>query len=122
VPFARSLAGSVLSLQETSVMNRPDEAAGSGVASAPRAFELQPFERAGRQTLLAAPVNVAAGVQVVLELFDKPAPGSPRTDQRLVTAAADFGAEIAAAGPWRSGRRGRCCSTRWRRRCGRATR
>jgi ActR/RegA family two-component response regulator len=87
VPFARSLAGSVVSLQETSVMNRPDEAAAAGH------FELQPFER-GRQTLLAAPVSVAPGVQVVLELFDKPAPGFTADDQRLVTAAADFGAEM----------------------------
>src|SRR5579885_1468755 len=61
VPFARSVAGTVVSLQEPHVLGRIDESAG--------ALELQPFER-GRRTLLAAPMNVGPGVQVVLELFD----------------------------------------------------
>jgi ActR/RegA family two-component response regulator len=92
VPFARSVAGSAVSLQEPSMMNRLDQAAGT--------LELQPFER-GRRSLLAAPLMVAAGIQVVLELFDKEGrPGGPAgdgftaEDQRLVAAAADFGTEM----------------------------
>jgi ActR/RegA family two-component response regulator len=86
-PFARSLAGSVVSLQEPSAMNRPDEMAAAG------AVELQPFER-GRQSLLAAPVPVAPGVQAVFELFDKPGSGFTTEDHRLVAAAAEFAAEM----------------------------
>jgi hypothetical protein len=84
VPFARSVAGTVVSLQEPYATGRLDEAAGS--------LELQPFER-GRRSLLAAPMNVAPGVQVVLELFDK-ADGFNEEDRRLVAAAADFGVEM----------------------------
>jgi ActR/RegA family two-component response regulator len=84
VPFARSLAGTVVSLQEPYTMSRLDESAG--------ALELQPFER-GRRSLLAAPMSVAPGVQVVLELFDK-ADGFTEDDRRLVAAAADFGVEM----------------------------
>jgi two-component system nitrogen regulation response regulator NtrX len=93
VPFARSLAGTVVSLQEPYAMNRLDEASAAG------SVELQPFER-GRQSLLAAPMAVAPGIQVVLELFDKQAPGKGDAaaftveDQRLVAAAADFGVEM----------------------------
>jgi hypothetical protein len=75
-------------------MNRLDQTAATG------SVELQPFER-GRQSLLAAPMVVGPGVQVVLELFDKqgshPA-GEDRAftaaDHRLLAAAADFGAEM----------------------------
>src|SRR5438552_9365524 len=87
VPFARSVAGSVVNLQEPFVMNRLDEASVAG------AVELQPFER-GRQSLLAAPMEVAPGIQDVLELFDKQAPknaaaaGFTSADQQLVAAAA----------------------------------
>jgi ActR/RegA family two-component response regulator len=120
VPFARSIAGSVLSLQEPYAMNRLDQASAAG------SLELQPFER-GRQSVLAAPMVVAPGVHVVLELFDKQAAASELArfesakdmegsalssskpfadsgrassdgftaeDQRLVAAAADFGAEM----------------------------
>ncbi|HJT78793.1 MAG TPA: response regulator, partial [Gemmataceae bacterium] len=77
VPFARSVAGSVVSLQEPSAMEQPDRAATSG------SVELQPFER-GRQSLLAAPLPVAPGVQAVLELFDKQgAAGFTAEDHRL---------------------------------------
>jgi ActR/RegA family two-component response regulator len=90
VPFARSVAASAVSLQEPCAMARLEEQAGG-------AFELQPFER-GRTSLLAAPLAVAPGVHVVLELFDKQAGGAavPFTDDdvRLVRAAADFGAEL----------------------------
>jgi ActR/RegA family two-component response regulator len=84
VPFARSLAGSVVSLQEPAVL--------TNVAETPGSLELQPFER-GRRSLLAAPISVSAGVQVVLELFDKPGEFTD-ADRRLVAAAADFGAEM----------------------------
>lgn len=60
-------------------------------------LELQPFER-GRQTLLAAPLNVAPGLHVVLELFDKKGAQGVEpfgeADRRLAAAAADFGAEM----------------------------
>jgi ActR/RegA family two-component response regulator len=91
VPFARSVAGSVVSLQEPCVMNRLDAGPGAGTV------ELQPFEQ-GRRSLLAAPLSVAPGIQVVLELFDKQSPedesGFTAADQRLVAAAADFGGEM----------------------------
>ncbi len=84
VPFARSVAGTVVSLQEPFAMSHLDETAG--------ALELQPFER-GRRSLLAAPMSVAAGVQVVLELFDKDG-AFTEADRHLVGAAADFGVEM----------------------------
>jgi two-component system nitrogen regulation response regulator NtrX len=84
VPFARSVAGTVVSLQEPFAMSRLDETAG--------ALELQPFER-GRRSLLAAPMSVAPGVQVVLELFDKEG-AFTEEDRHLVGAAADFGVEM----------------------------
>src|SRR5581483_2453456 len=48
VPFARSLAGTVVSLQEPFALRRVEQEASASV-------ELQPFER-GRQSLLAAPL------------------------------------------------------------------
>jgi DNA-binding NarL/FixJ family response regulator len=93
-PFARSVAGGAVSLGEPSVMLQPDLAAATG------AVELHPFER-GRSSLLAAPLSVAAGLQVVLELFDKLTPtgepdaaGFTEADRRLAATAADFGAEM----------------------------
>jgi ActR/RegA family two-component response regulator len=87
VPFARSVAGSAVSLQTCCVMDRTDETRW--------AFELQPFER-GRQSLLAAPLNVAPGVQAVLELFDKQPAGTRfiPDDMVVVAAAADIGTEL----------------------------
>src|SRR5262249_37303943 len=87
VPFARSVAGAVLTSQQPHVLNRPAEEAGAATV------ELQPFER-GRSSLLAVPVSVAPGVQVVLELFDKPGSGFTEDDRRLAAAVADFGAEL----------------------------
>jgi ActR/RegA family two-component response regulator len=94
VPFARSIAGSVMSLQEPRAMERLEQAAAAG------SLELQPFER-NRHSLLAAPLNVATGYQVVLELFDKQGemgkpdgPGFTDADRRLAAAAAEFGAEM----------------------------
>src|SRR5262249_34541408 len=93
VPFARSIAATAVSLQEPCAMTRPDQAAASGTV------ELQPFAK-GRASLLAAPLAVAPGVHVVLELFDKQGAAGKEgaaftdEDQRLVRAAADFGAEL----------------------------
>ncbi len=71
-PFARSVAGGAVGLGEPSVMTEPDRAAATG------GVELHPFER-GRRSLLAAPLNVGPGLQVVLELFDKEISPSPPT-------------------------------------------
>jgi DNA-binding NarL/FixJ family response regulator len=94
VPFARSVAGSVVSLQEPCAMSLVDQSAAAG------SVELQLFER-GRRCLLAAPLAVAPGVHVVIELFDKQnARGGTDhvsftdEDHKLVGVAADFGAEI----------------------------
>ncbi len=92
-PFARSLAGGAVSLGEPSAMAVPADGPDA-------AAELQPFEK-GRRSLLAAPLAVAPGLQVVLELFDKRTPagdvdgaGFGDSDRRLAAAAADFGAEM----------------------------
>lgn len=91
-PFPLSIAGSVVSLQEPHVLDDLPALAREGT------IELQPFER-GRQTVLAAPVRVASGIQVVLELFDRQdADGQPlpfgAEQRRLAAAAADFGGEL----------------------------
>jgi two-component system, NtrC family, nitrogen regulation response regulator NtrX len=88
VPHAQSVAGTVVSLGEPFAMGRAElQADGPSV-------HLHSFER-GRQSLLAAPVAVAPGVQVVFELFDKQtADGFTADDHRLVGAAADFAAEM----------------------------
>src|SRR5207247_244823 len=70
VPFARSIAATVVSLQDPCAMDRLDQTAAAG------AMELQPFER-GRRSLLAVALPVAPGIQVVLELFDKQIPFAP---------------------------------------------
>jgi two-component system nitrogen regulation response regulator NtrX len=71
VPFARSVAGSAASMQKPCLMERLDTAASGSL-------ELQPFER-GRRSLLAAPLSITAGLQAVLELFDKqPTPPHPQ--------------------------------------------
>jgi two-component system, NtrC family, nitrogen regulation response regulator NtrX len=84
VPFARSLAGSVATMQEPFVVNSPQAAA---------TVELQPFEK-NRRSLLAAPLNITSNLQAVLELFDKPGEGFGDADRRIAAAAADFGAEM----------------------------
>jgi two-component system, NtrC family, nitrogen regulation response regulator NtrX len=94
VPFARSVAGTVSSLQEPYTINRLDEAARQGN------LDLQPFEN-GLHTLLAAPLSIGPGMQGVLELFDKQeAKGDVRpsqfteSDKRLVSVAAPLGAAM----------------------------
>ncbi|MFO0847500.1 MAG: response regulator [Gemmataceae bacterium] len=84
VPFSRSLAASIVSLQDPAVMTDFSPAAVGAV-------ELLPFEQ-GRTSLLAVPLRVGAGAHVVLELFDKPV--FTDADRKLVAAAADIGAEL----------------------------
>ena len=86
VPFGRSLAASVVSLQEPVSLNALDPATLGPT-------ELTAFET-GRSSILAAPLPVDTGTVVVLELFDKPAPGFTEADRRLVAAAADVGADL----------------------------
>src|SRR5438094_6262451 len=69
VPFARSVAATAVSMQEPCTMNQ----LGQGGAAA--SLELQPFEK-NRRSLLAAPLAVAPGIHVVLELFDKQPAGA----------------------------------------------
>ncbi len=83
-PFARSLAASVVTMQEPCILQSPQSSATT---------ELQPFEK-NRRSLLAAPLKVSSNLQAVLELFDKPGDGFGDADRRLVDAAAEFGAEM----------------------------
>ncbi|MBP3954662.1 response regulator [Gemmata sp. G18] len=86
VPFGRSLAASVISFQEPVALNDFD----------PKALgplELLPFE-ANRSCILAAPLRVASDTVVVVELFDKAAPGFSDEDRRLVTSAAEVGTDL----------------------------
>jgi two-component system, NtrC family, nitrogen regulation response regulator NtrX len=85
VPFNRSLAATVLSMNESCAMTAADLGSLGGV-------ELQTFER-NRQSILAAPVPVAPGIHVVLELFDKPG-GFTAADRKFVDAAAEFSTEL----------------------------
>lgn len=87
VPFARSLAASVVSMQEPCVLSRKD-------LTGANAVEFQSFEQRFTH-LLAAPMVVAAGTHVVLELFDKQN-GKPFSDddRQLLAAACDFGVEL----------------------------
>lgn len=86
VPFGRSLAASVISFQEPVAINDFD----------PKSLgplELLPFE-AGRSCILAAPLRVGADAVVVIELFDKAAPGFTDGDRRLLASAAEVGADL----------------------------
>jgi ActR/RegA family two-component response regulator len=83
-PFARSVAGTAVSLQEASAMNDLTRAG---------SIELQPFEQ-GRRSVLAAPLAVAPGLHAVIELFDKTNGPFTPADQRVVQAAADLGADM----------------------------
>lgn len=86
VPFARSIAGSAVSMQEPCVINDLSTPAGGSV-------ELQPFER-GRRNLLAVPLVVGPGVQAVIELFDQASGRFRPEDLQLVRAAAGVGTEL----------------------------
>ncbi len=86
VPFARSLAASVVGFQEPVALNDFDPAALGPM-------ELLPFE-ANRSCILAAPIPVGSDAVVVVELFDKAAPGFSDDDRRLLAAAAAVGADL----------------------------
>lgn len=87
VPFARSVAGTAVSLQQPCTMNDLGQLTNGTV-------DLQPFER-GRRSLLAMPLAVAPGVLVVLELFDRDGPvGFTTDDERLVESASELGVEL----------------------------
>ena len=116
------VAGGVVSLQRAVRHDAARSRRRRGVASSCTRSS------SGRRSLLAAPLNVAPGLQVVLELFDKQAqaanwtrPASPRTTagwrRRRPTSA-----PRCCGRRWRNGRRSACCSTPWRRRWGRAIR
>lgn len=86
VPFGRSLAASVISFQEPVALNDFD----------PKTLgpmELLPFELQ-RSCILAAPLRVGSETVVVIELFDKAAPGFVDEDRRLLGAAAEVGADL----------------------------
>lgn len=85
VPFARSLAASVVSMQEPVVIN--------DLASGLDAVDLQPFEQ-GRSNVLAAPVPIGGDNLAVVELFDKDGIGFTNDDKRLLATAAEFGTEL----------------------------
>lgn len=87
VPFGSSLAASILSMQEPCALSKRDLANSASV-------EFQPFEKAFTH-LLAAPIPIAPGIHVILELFDKQN-GQPfaEDDRKLLAAACDFGAEL----------------------------
>jgi two-component system nitrogen regulation response regulator NtrX len=85
VPFANSLAGAVSGLQAARVWQRSANRAADG-------FQLQPFEE-NRHSILAAPMAVAPGVQVVLELFDKTGGFSP-ADVRVAAVGVDLGVDL----------------------------
>ncbi len=87
IPFAQSLAASVVSMQAPCSLSLNE-------ASADGTLQLQPFERDHRY-LLAAPIQVAAGTFVVLELFDRK-DGLPFSDEdrSSVATASEFSAEL----------------------------
>ncbi len=85
--FARTLAASVIGHDEPCLMN--------DFASGVEGLELFPFEE-NRKTVLAARMPVGAGVQVVLEMFDKPA--FTEDDRRTAAVAAELGAELLRQG------------------------
>jgi DNA-binding NarL/FixJ family response regulator len=86
VPFNRSLAASVISFQEPVALNDFDPKSLGPV-------ELLPFE-ANRSCILAAPLRVGSETVVVVELFDKTAPGFLEDDRRLLASAAEVGADL----------------------------
>jgi ActR/RegA family two-component response regulator len=85
VPFNRSLAATVLSMNEVCVMTATDLTTLGSV-------DLQTFEK-NRQNIMATPIPVASGIHVVLELFDKPG-GFTADDRKLVHAASEFSSEL----------------------------
>jgi two-component system nitrogen regulation response regulator NtrX len=87
VPFARTLAASASSMRHPLTLEL-----GGAEPLATDGFALQPFEQ-GRQSALLVPLAVGMGVQVVVELFDKPG-GFSEADRPLASAAAELGTEM----------------------------
>lgn len=85
VPFQRSLAATVLSMNEPCTMVAADLATLGPV-------ELEPFEK-NRSSILIAPIPVASSTQAVVELFDKPT-GFTAEDRKLVASASELAAEL----------------------------
>lgn len=88
VPFSRSLAGSVVSMQEPQIVHHLEQLGKEG------SIDLQPFEHSRRNALV-APILVQSGLQVVIELLEKSGVEefSP-ADRQLVRAAASFAREL----------------------------
>ncbi len=94
VPFARSLAGGVVSMRGPhAIVDLDTTIRASGV-------EAQTFEH-GRTSVVAAPLDVVPGLHAVLELLDKQTlagevdkGGFNAADLRVVAAVADLGAEL----------------------------
>lgn len=86
VTFGRSLAASVISFQEPVAFNGFDPATVGPL-------ELLPFEQ-NRANILAAPLRVSAETVVVIELFDKPAPGFVEDDKRVLASASEVGSDL----------------------------
>ena len=84
-PFASSLVGGAVSMQDVCIWQRPAGEISEDVI-------LQPFERQ-RQNILAAPMSVAPGVQAIIELFDKPGGFLP-SDKRVVRAGVAVGTDL----------------------------
>jgi two-component system, NtrC family, nitrogen regulation response regulator NtrX len=82
VPFAQTLAASVVSQQQVCVIRDFGEAAG--------AVTMFPFEK-DHQSILAAPMEFGPGAQAVLELFDVSDESAAR---RIVAPLAAVGAEL----------------------------
>ncbi len=92
VPFARSIAGSVVSLQEPHAMNQLERAGADGAIRV-AAVRARPAIRAGR------PSQRSSGYSGGIELFDKQgADGTPTSftenDRQFARSAADFGSDL----------------------------
>ncbi len=85
VPFAQSLAGSAVSMEQPCALNDLSQSA--------QALALHSFEKV-HHSLLAVPMTVAPGLHAVLELFDKETGPFTDHDVRLVRTAADLGTEL----------------------------
>jgi two-component system nitrogen regulation response regulator NtrX len=86
VPFASSLAGTAVSMQEACVVEDLGKAG---------PLDLQPFEM-GRRSVLAVPMMVSPGLHAVMELLDKTTAGATfgAEDKRLVQSAAGLGTDL----------------------------
>jgi DNA-binding NarL/FixJ family response regulator len=81
-PFGRTLAAAAVSAGDVCVATNP---------AADGTVDLFPFEK-NRQSILAAPLRVGAGLHAVLELFDKPE--FTPADRALAAAAAEVGTDL----------------------------